>query len=49
MWSTLAVDEDADFAEENRDRLAKLMSAEQIAEGERLAEAWQSSQRTDKE
>jgi len=25
------------------------MSAEQIAEGERLAEAWQSSQRTDKE
>jgi len=25
------------------------MSAEQIAEGERLAEAWQPSQRTDKE
>ena len=41
MWSTLAADEDADFAAENRARLRKLMDAELIAEGEQLAAEWE--------
>ena len=41
MWVSLAVDEDADFAEQNRARLAPLMTPEQIGEAEQLAEAWE--------
>jgi len=36
MWSVLAVDENAEFAEENRTCPGNLMSAKQIAESERL-------------
>ena len=49
MWSTLAVNEDTEFAEENHARLANLMSAKQVAEGERLAQAWQPRKLTDRE
>ncbi len=40
MRSTLAIDENADFAAENRARLAPLMSAEKITESEHLAGEW---------
>ena len=41
MWATLAVDEDAEFAEANRTRLAALMTPKQIAAAEQLAENWE--------
>ncbi len=41
MWATLAAAQDAENAEENRARIAKRLSAEQIAEAARMAAAWQ--------
>ena len=40
MWATLAAAEDAQNAEENLARIAERLSAEQIAEAERLAAEW---------
>ena len=40
MWATLAADEEADYAEQNRAGIADRLSAEQIAEARRLAAEW---------
>jgi hypothetical protein len=41
MWSTLALAEDAENADENRDRIAQRMTDKEIAKAERMAAAWQ--------
>jgi TPR repeat protein len=40
MWHNLAAASDDEYGPKNRDRLAKLMTPDQIAEAERMASEW---------